>query len=290
MSDEENVDETQPLLEEVEQEQADNTDKQVVVGLVFMGISALLFSIMSTSVKVAGLTGFDATQIVIMRSAIQLTCGLIACLVCKVNPLGSSHYLLLVTRGFCGAIGVHCFFFTLTNMPLGDGTTIFFINPILTSLLAVLFLNERIGVFDAVAMVACFVGTVLVVQPEFMFGKHDDSSVHFAYPRWIPSLAAIAGALLGATSYCIVRFVGKRVHFLVQVVYFGLASLIWSVSLLLVSQGSIRYIPFNSWTTQQWLIMAAVGFSAFIAQCFLNSGLQKAPAGIATLMRNLDGG
>ncbi|KAJ2066986.1 hypothetical protein GGI16_009707, partial [Coemansia sp. S142-1] len=41
-------------------------------------------------------------------------------------------------------------------------------------------------------------------------------------------------------------------------------------------------------TGSEWLLMMAVGVFAFMGQVMLNRGLQLAPTGPATLMRNLD--
>ncbi|KAJ1340698.1 hypothetical protein BSLG_004792 [Batrachochytrium salamandrivorans] len=253
--------------------------KNEILGMACMALSALGFSVMSVLVKMAG-KAFPSTQIVFSRSVFQLVCGLLGCSMVGVAPWGPSNVnrWLLVSRGAAGALGLGFYFFTIINMPLGDGTTV----------AAYLFLNEPYTVMDAAASTCCLVGVVLVSQPEFLLGsshRPSDETEKYQYERYIPALSAIAAAFILSIAYCIIRVVGKRVHYLVHVTYFGLMSTILSGILLLFSKGVVSV---SHWTMEQWFIMFGVGAAAFVAQCFLNAGLQLANAGPATLMRNLD--
>ncbi|KAL5038360.1 hypothetical protein RTP6_005684 [Batrachochytrium dendrobatidis] len=242
-------------------------------GLVIMALSALGFSIMSVLVKMAGRT-FPSTEVVFARSMFQLIAGVIGCAIVKVAPWGppTVNRWLLIGRGMAGAMGLGFYFFTIINMPLGDGTTLFFIGPAFTAVAAYLFLNEPYTIIDAGASVCCLVGVVLVSRPEFLFGKlpHDTTpnSGQYVYSRYIPSLSALAAAVSLAVAYCLVRVVGKSVHYLVHVTYFGLLSTILSGVLLFFVE---RPVPVYLWTIEEWTIMLGVGVSAFAAQCFLNA-------------------
>ncbi|KAI8924272.1 hypothetical protein BC831DRAFT_466132, partial [Entophlyctis helioformis] len=264
--------------------------RKEVLGLAYMALSALGFSVMSVFVKIAGNT-FPSTQVVFVRSVIQLICGVIGCLIVGVEPWGppAVNKRLLLARGAAGAIGLGFYFFTLINMPLGDGTTIFFIGPAFTAIAAFLFLGEPFTVLDAFASVCCLAGVALVSRPEFIFSARDPTEgtggIVYKYPRYIPSLSAVFAALVLSVAYCLVRIIGNRVHFMVHVTYFGLVSTGLSFVLLVAFESPV---PVMSWTLEQWGIMLSVGIAAFAAQCFLNAGLQLANAGPATLMRNLD--
>jgi drug/metabolite transporter (DMT)-like permease len=136
-----------------------------------------------------------------------------------VNPFGDGEVnrWFLIARGSSGAISLASYFFTLTHMPLGDGTTLFFINPCLVALAAFLVLREPMSKMDMAAMVLCLVGVVFVSQPSFIFGGASKTSL-------IPTAVALFGASMTSVAYCLVRFMGKRVHFLCHVFYFGMAS------------------------------------------------------------------
>eukprot|EP00842_Homolaphlyctis_polyrhiza_P002245 jgi/Hompol1/3020/HPOL_006324-RA len=192
---------------------------------------------------------------------------------------------MLTARGLAGSTGLYFYFFSIVSMPLGSATTIFFIGPTLTAIFAYLVLGEVLTRWDIASFVACLVGVVLVSRPEFIFGSDSSEDQHYAYPRYIPVLSALAAAVILAIAYCLVRVIGKTVHFMVHVTYFGFySSLISAIVVLNIPEA----VPVSTWTPKQWLFMAGVGLFAFIAQCFLNAGLQLANAGPATLMRNLD--
>ncbi|KAI8822226.1 uncharacterized protein EV422DRAFT_495087 [Fimicolochytrium jonesii] len=272
--------------------------RRELVGLSFMALSALLFSLMSVLVKISG-QDFPFLEIVFARSLIQFSCGVVACLALGVMPWGppTLNKFWLIARGSAGATGLALYFYTIVNMPLGDGMTIFFTGPAFTAVLAWLCLGEPLTRLDIGATVACLAGVTLVSQPDgdsrFSIltgaGKTKATSV-------IAPLAALAGAIMSSVAYVLVRKIGSRAHFMVHVTYFGLMSSLLSGFALLITSSptsttttsSLPAIPPTQWTPTQYLTMCSVGLSAFIAQCFLNAGLQRANAGPATLMRNLD--
>lgn len=160
-----------------------------------------------------------------------------------------------------------------------ESPAIFFTGPAFTAIFARVTLGEPLTSLDVAAGVACLCGVALVSRPGFIF--HDGHSADsLAGP-----LAALGGAVMSAIAYCLVRHIGRRAHFTVHVTYFSLMSTILS-SVALFAGGNV--VPVPQWTIAQAATLLAVGVSAFIAQCFLNAGLQLANAGPATLMRNLD--
>ncbi|KAJ1926082.1 hypothetical protein IWQ60_004094 [Tieghemiomyces parasiticus] len=272
--------------------------RRELVGLGLMTVSALGFSLMSLLVKIAGAT-FPTLEVVLARSVWQLALGvLIITTVFKKNPLGPPAlrpWLLL--RGTTGAVGLACYFYGLTHLPLADATVIFFTGPVFTAILAHFALHERFTHVDRVAATLSMFGIVLVAKPSFLFGvSHLPDDILFG--RLLAVLACLAGAVLSAMGYVIVRKVGRDVHYLVHVIYFGGISTLVS-GLPFVLNGSL--LPFLGsgggdsagkfiWprTTEEHLLLSGVGLAAFFGQALLNNGLQLSRAGPATLMRNLD--
>ncbi|KAI3643991.1 hypothetical protein MP228_010155 [Amoeboaphelidium protococcarum] len=281
--------------------------RSVKTGLTMVGVSALLFSVMSLLVKIGSINderfpfGYSSSQLVFARSVVQFVISLIWLLVIKVNPFGppsqpikslkmlyNSPRFNLFIRGFSGSIGLAMFYLSITLLPLADATTLFFTGPPMTALLAHLWLGEDYTRLDIISSFICLVGVVLVSRPSFLFGSHliDDTT---ASPyRASGVFAALFGACMSAVAYCSVRRVTRlapgQVHPLVHVFYFGLISTVISIVILIADAS-------NSRTPSGWidvLLLSAIGISAFFAQFLLNNGLQKAPAGPAVLLRNLD--
>lgn len=92
------------------------------LGLIFMTMSALTFSVMSLFVKING-SSFPSFEIVFARSFVQAILALIACAFLKVNPLGRRDLRgWLALRGFLGSLGLAFLFYSLTQLPLADAT------------------------------------------------------------------------------------------------------------------------------------------------------------------------
>ncbi|KAJ2744070.1 hypothetical protein GGI20_003265 [Coemansia sp. BCRC 34301] len=243
-------------------------------GYLLMAASALGFAANSACVKALALSRFPSLEIVFARSILQLALGLLGCLFCQTSPLGPpAQRPLLVARGAAGAFGLACFFYAVTVMTLAQATVVFFTGPVFSALFASYMLAEPYGYFDRTMSVLCLLAIVLVVNPQGSLAKDE---------VW-GAVAALVGAMSGALAYCLVRKAGRAVHSMVHVVYFGALSMVGSGVLMFVVQ--LPRWPVTSW---EWTLMAALGAFSFAGQVLLNRGLQLAPTGPATLMRNLD--
>lgn len=162
--------------------------------------------------------------------------------------------------------------------------------PALTSLLAYYLLGEQFTKLDFTSVTSCLLGVFLVARPEFIFGtgleetnpSASSNIQRYPLPVWIPTIAAIIGAITSAFAYILVRKLGPRVHYMSHVLYFGLMSTIASATILLITKQWIWDFGIDA------VKVLGVGILAFCAQGCLNKGLQMANAGPATLMRNLD--
>ncbi|KAI9302070.1 hypothetical protein BJ944DRAFT_167948 [Cunninghamella echinulata] len=290
--------ENSPLLPRLEESaallQQQQHKKKEIIGLLLMALSAFAFSLMSLFVKISG-SKFPSFEIVFARSSIQCLLGLVGCAYFKVNPLGDKKLRgLLAFRGLIGAMGLAFFFYSITQLPLPDATVLFFLNPLFTAILAAIFLGEAFTIFDMLCSACCVVGIILVSKPEFLFGGHSPSSPHDdngsdllsdkdnALSRVLGISAALVGALLAAIAYVTVRKIGKNVHFMVHVVYFGFVSTVFSILGMIFFQKPV--MP----TSSDSIPLLLVGLTAFLGQCLLNKSLQLAAAGKATLVRMND--
>ncbi|KAJ1936359.1 hypothetical protein FBU59_005078 [Linderina macrospora] len=285
---EEVVTETTPLIQDTpaaELEAARRRRHDELKGYVFMALSALGFATNSACVKALAIADFPSLEIVFARSVVQLTLGLLGCLYYRVSPLGPSGSngirKWLVLRGAAGAFGNACFFYAVSVMTLADATVVFFTGPVFSAIFANVMLGEPYGSFDKVASAVCMLGIVLVLKPTALFPEH--LSILGEMHQVRGAIAALIGAMAGALAYCVVRKVGRSVHAMVHVVYFGFLSFVGSSIAMFVFQN-----PRLPQTTYEWTVMGMVGTFAYLGQVLLNRGLQLAPAGPGTLMRNMD--
>jgi drug/metabolite transporter (DMT)-like permease len=137
---------------------------------------------------------------------------------------------------------------------------------------------------DAFASFFSLVGVTMVMQPDFIFGGHESETPSHAWAREIGTACCLISAFIQACTTIAVRQIGKRGHFLVFVFYLGVAGTILGTVGLFAS-GHHAQLPVNA---IEWASLASVGLFSFMGQVLLNAGLQNAPAGPASLMRNID--
>ena len=83
------------------------------------------------------------------------------------KPLRTNKFGMLLTRAIINTFAMLGFFMAVSIIPLAEVTTLTFTAPIFATLLAVLFFNERIGVWRAVAIIFGLAGTFVVLRPGF---------------------------------------------------------------------------------------------------------------------------
>lgn len=72
---------------------------------------------------------------------------------------------LQLVRGSLVTVGTLCIIFAYRSMPLAEAQTISFIHPVLLTLLAVIFLREKVNRLGWVAVLLGFSGVLLIVRP-----------------------------------------------------------------------------------------------------------------------------
>jgi len=79
----------------------------------------------------------------------------------------SKRPLLQTLRALCLLCVTFGLYFAIRRIPLADATAILFFAPVLVTLLAGMFLHERVGVPEWVAVILGFIGVLFVVRPGF---------------------------------------------------------------------------------------------------------------------------
>jgi len=184
-----------------------------------------------------------------------------------VKSLRANRFGLHMFRGVLLATATLCFFWALQHMPLAECIAIFFVQPMMLTLMAAWFLGEPIGWHRRLAVMMGFVGALIIIRP-----GADSFTIYY----FLPLLAALFYA-----SYLIVT----RAHATedtpaVQQFASGVGGAIFLSVLLVIAQG----IP-NAWTSpwpdaSQWAWIAAIGLIASIAHLFVVMGMARAHASV----------
>jgi drug/metabolite transporter (DMT)-like permease len=229
-----------------------------------MAYGAFWFSLMSLLVKTAG-QGLPSQQVVLVRGVITLVLSYAMVRHARVSPWGKNRKLL-IARGVFGFGGLSLFYFSLVHLPLADASVIQYTNPVFTALLAALLLRERTGVMEALALVVCLAGVVLIARPSFLFGG--DARLPPLYVG-----LALVGAFCSACAYVTIRKLTGE-HPLVIVFYLPVITVVGTIPLV----GPVIVWP----TPLEWLVLAGVGVTTQVAQVYMTRGLQLEPAARAT--------
>ena len=240
-------------------------------GVLFMVQSAFAFSIMSLLVKWVG-ERISFQEIVLARALVSLALSWILLKRLGISVWGNQRAKLVV-RGSLGFLGLTCFYYALTQLPLADATLIQYMHPVFTAILAAVFLGERAGRGLGMALALSIAGIVLVMRPDWLFGGGAP-----ALPLW-PVAVALAGAFFSAAAYVLVRHLAPREHPLVIVFYFPLITV----------PAALPGVAANFVWPQgfEWLLLLGVGVFTQIGQVSLTHGLRSEPAGRATAMSYL---
>lgn len=165
--------------------------------------------------------------------------------------------------------------------------------------------QEPFTIVEGVAGIIALTGVLFIARPSFLFSHlpfhhpHDNdttttaTAVHAldgglfepvpATPaeRSFAVVLAVLGSFAAATAYATIRVIGTRVHSLVSVNYFAVASTVLSCAVLLLHPDIGFQTPQS---TPQWLLLLSIGLSGFLLQVLLTEGLQRERAGRATNM------
>ena len=243
----------------------------VPLGLVFVALGALSFSVMSALVKLVG-TRLPSSEIVAARALVTLILSWATLRLRRTRPWGHNHKLLL-GRGLVGFLGLNAFYYAVIHMSLADATVIQNTNPIFAAFLAAWLLREALRARELIAMMVSLAGVALIARPALLFGEG-------AAIDPLLVLVGLAGAVCSATAYVLVRRLRGTESPMVVVFYFALVSVACAVPMALL-RGLL-------WpTTREWLLLLGVGVATQAGQVFLTRGLHLERAGLATTVAYL---
>ncbi|MGB0865362.1 MAG: DMT family transporter [Granulosicoccaceae bacterium] len=136
-------------------------------GVLIMALGMLLIPGMDAIAKYVG-PRVSVGQIVWCRFFFQtLFMGSVALLFLNKEQLRFSHPLQHLARATMISLATGLFFTALQYMPLAESIAIFFVEPLILTVLAGVFLKEKIGWRRILAVTIGFGGAMMIVQPEF---------------------------------------------------------------------------------------------------------------------------
>lgn len=165
-------------------------------GALFLVLSSISMTLMSVVVKSTG--HVSIFQQVFFRNLVMAIC--IGILIKKENASFVGHKgnrLLLFIRSTIGFLGVLCSFYATKTLFLGDAQALLKLYPFIVTVLAVIFLKEKMTLTRTVTMIIAFLGGLIIINPRF------DA-------RLFPSIIGLFSAIFSGTAYALVSYLTKK--------------------------------------------------------------------------------
>jgi drug/metabolite transporter (DMT)-like permease len=217
--------------------------------------SVALFATMNVVIKVAEAHGSGLGEILFWR---QFGAALLVGAIVGAGPgfasLRTQRFGAHVLRCVIGLTAMSLTFWTLLLLPLAEATTIGFSMPIFATVLGALVLHEATGWRRWAAVLAGFIGVLIVTQP---------GDGH------IPPLGIATGLGAAFCTACIsilLRTIGKTES--------GLTTVFWFSSLSLVPLSVVYATSMKAHTPLVWGLLLAVGLLGGVAQIAMTRSLQ----------------
>lgn len=231
--------------------------QQKKMGILCMMVSVVLFSVMQLFVSLCS-KSCGVFYPIFFRNLL----GVFLCMsiirkrkVSYFGNLKSQPYLM--GRSFFGFLGVLFFFYATKHAMLADVSIVSRTGPFFTTIVAALFLHEKISSIQIPVLSIIFAGGLLVVDPSF------DSS-------FIPLGAALLSAMCSGIVYPLLRYSREREDAMTVIMHFSTFSVLACIPFLIKDFS----IPMG----MDCIYLALVAATGAFGQIFLTYAYRLAPA------------
>ncbi len=232
-------------------------------GIILILIAMMVFSVQDGIMK--HIFNFVSLyEVYLIRTLVSFGLILMFLKIKKEKIVFKSQYPLLT---FCRVIlfffGFSSFYISLTVLPLGFATALFFVTPFLITIFAHFFLKEEIGIRRWSAVVVGFIGVYITLNPDFN---------NFNYLSLLPILCAFCYSL----SMIIIKKTSEKDSVYTQTFTFYFGAIIFStIFYFLIGDGQYNTSdhPASQFIFREWfvdlessiLFMATTGLTATVA-------------------------
>lgn len=186
--------------------------------VLLMVLSALLFSAMQLMIKRTNLDGsFPLMEQVFFRNLLSVPVVWVLLRRKGIAPFGNAAAQpYLFGRSVAGFLGIVTFFYATNHARIADANILNKLSPIVVTVLAAVFLHERVTRVQCVSLAVSFLGAWLVCGPAL------DSDP-------LAMLAALVSAAFSGVAYTFVSVLKKRADPLVVILHFSVLSVLCAV-------------------------------------------------------------
>lgn len=238
-------------------------------GIIYILLSGICFIFVNTFVKIlgqgpdqtiiAGLQKYPIPEIILFRSIITfIMCY--AIIKTKGIPLFGNNKKWLIIRGVFGTTALTLFFYTIDNLPIAIATTVQYLSPIFTVIIAIFLLKERVNRIQWLFFLIAFGGIVVMGLSKYL---SDDNTVSTINPWWI--IAGIASGLCAGVSYNAIVKCKNTDAPITIVSYFPIVA----IPVMAILTATDYVVPNGT----EWLILLIIGVFTQFAQVLMTKAL-----------------
>lgn len=238
----------------------------------FLGAGLKLISVLCLAAMAACVKGLGSAvppgQVVFARGAISML--VIAAVAWRSDGLAvlrTRNWRAHASRSVAGSLSMFCWFISLTMIPLAEMTAISFTIPLFLTILALVFLRERIRWYRWTALAVGFTGVVTIVAPDLVSGQGSAAGTGIA----------LLAAVLAAFALMFLRRMSGHEHALTITFYFFLTSSTLALATLVVQ-------PWPVPTAGQWLLLGLTGLFGVAGQLTMTYCYRYAEASLVAPM------
>ena len=247
-----------------------------IYGVLFQCLSVVLFSLMITATRyLYKTTNFHPVEVLVWRSSSLAIFNIILLSSNSISIIDIDKKVCksVVYRSVTGTIAVIAFFISNYIVPPSIVSAICKINPLLTSIIALFILNEKVTKIEVFGMISAFAGVLLIV--------FDPSKITFSISDYLSQLYLFAiplfTAIMQSAAAVFIRIMGQSLHFFIAPTYLGISSTIVAFSLLLGIMSYREYV--TEYTLWNFFMLGLVGFFGWAGQVTGSKALQLEKAG-----------
>jgi drug/metabolite transporter (DMT)-like permease len=262
----------------------DTSEFDLFKGLIFMSLSCLfksLFSIFSKMIlkEKKELSSF---QMLTFRTYFMFWISFISLIILRINIFSEEfikpkRLFQVCLRTVFALASMSLVIYSLKYMNISDVYAIYYVYPGLVILLSYIFLKEKLGPFDFICLVSCFIGAILIIKPEFLFHQSLKSGQNDVFYIFV-----FCGALFKSAEDVIVREVKDDVHFMAYPFFYSLIGI-----LLFPIPMAINDRVYPSFNIYEVFLLFLIGLCTFMYQMFMALGLQNENAGRVSMINYL---
>ena len=223
-----------------------------LISIFLMIISGLFFVLMHSAVK------YLSKEIHIFEIAF-FRCGLVIFVLAPVifqqgkDIFKTKQPKMQILRILTNSVAMLCFFYGISTTPLAQLTTLGFTVPIFATILAVIFMREKIRLRRTSALIIGFIGTLIVMRPDISI---EVGAVLIIFSSFLWSICLIFIKKLTETDSPITISL-----------YFGIG--------MIPATFVIAFPVLEMIDLRQFIILVFIAITGTLAQTIMNSALQK---------------